>query len=419
MTKNAWDSNFVTCSPKYIAVAWQVGGGGAVGILDVNKPGKLATVPLFTGHKGPVLDLQFSPFHDNILATVSEDGYGKIWQVPDGMKDSVSEPVQNLKGHKRKIGCLDFNGVAENVLATAGTDYDVKIWDISTGQDKLTVSGHGDLIQSVQWNYSGDILVSFCKDHFVRTIDPRAGKVVQQIETHTGVKGGRAIWLGKHDKVMSVGFAKSSERQYFVLDTKAMDKPMIGPVTIDNSAGMLMPFYDEDTEILFLAGKGDGNIRYYEIEPSSPANEMIHFISQYSSSEPNRGCGFMPKRGCDVNTNEIVRIYKVAGSQLHPLSFKVPRKSDMFQDDIFPACRSDEAALTANQWFGGENSAPKTKSLEGGFVAKSSSGLSFEKQEEEKELSGEELKKAYEELKKKVVYLEAELAKANAKGSEN
>lgn len=26
-----------------------------------------------------------------------------------------------------------------------------------------------------------------------------------------------------------------------------------------------MPFFDEDTSVLFLAGKGDGNIRYYEI----------------------------------------------------------------------------------------------------------------------------------------------------------
>jgi len=45
-----------------VAVAWQVGGGGAVGVVNIDKPGKVEANGLFTGHKGAVLDLQFSPF---------------------------------------------------------------------------------------------------------------------------------------------------------------------------------------------------------------------------------------------------------------------------------------------------------------------------------------------------------------------
>jgi len=310
---------------------------------------------------------------------------------------------------------LEWNGVAENILATGAQDYDVKIWDITTGQDKLTVAGHGGIIQSCSWNYNGSLLATFCKDKKLRVIDPRSGSIEGDAETHAGVKGGRAIWLGKHDKILSVGFAKSSERQYYIFDAKNMSEPLVGPVTIDNSAGMLMPFYDEDTELLFLAGKGDGNIRYYEIEPDSEPKELVHFVSQFASNEPTRGVASMPKRGCDVNTNEVVKLFKVTGAQIHPLSFKVPRKSDMFQDDIFPDCRSDEAALSAEDWFGGETSNPKTKNLENGFTKKEGGSVNFHKQEEEKELTGDELKKAYEALQKKVAYLEAELAKANAK----
>jgi len=259
-------------------------------------------------------------------------------------------------------------------------------------------------------------MATFCKDKMLRVIDPRSGEISGCVETHAGVKGGRAIWLGKHDKILSVGFAKTSERQYYIFDAKKMSEPLIGPVTIDNSAGMLMPFYDEDTELLFLAGKGDGNIRYYEVEPDSEPKEMVHFVSQYGSNDSTRGCATMPKRGCDVNTNEVVRIYKVTGNQVHPLSFKVPRKSDMFQDDIFPDCRSDQAPLTSEQWLAGETcTGPKLAKLEGGFVKKEGGGPSFTKIEEEKELEGEALKKAYAELLKKVSYLEAELAKANAK----
>jgi len=123
----------------------------------------------------------------------------------------------------------------------------------------------------------------------------------------------------------------------------------------------------------------------------------------------------MPKRGCDVNTNEIARLFRVCGSRLEPLSFKVPRKSDIFQSDIFPDCRSDEFALTAEQWFAGENAKPKTKPLEGGFQKKEQCATTFHKKEDEGEHSDVDLKKENAELKKRVVYLEAELAKLHSK----
>jgi coronin-1B/1C/6 len=415
MTKNAWDSNFVSVNPSFIAIAWQVSGGGAVAVIPVNKAGKVDNPGLFTGHQNPVLDLAFNPYNDRILATVSEDCYGKVWQIPaDGKFERIDTPAQSLKGHKRKVGALEWNGVAENVLATAGTDYDVKIWDVTTGQDKITVGGHGGIIQSINWNYTGTSLVTYCKDTHMRVVDPRQNKIVSDHETHKGVKGGRALYLGKHELIISVGFSKNAEREYMVFDPKNLAEPL-AKAAIDNAAGVLMPFYDEDSEILFLAGKGDGNLRYYEIEPAAPAAEMVNFISQYASNEPTAGCGSMPKRGCDISTNEIVRLYKQTGTVLQPLSFKVPRKSDLFQDDIFPDCRSDEASLNQEQWFAGENGAVKTKSLAQGFVKAEKADVVFEKKEEEKPLSEEELRKSHVELTKRVAYLEAELAKAQAR----
>lgn len=78
--------------------------------------------------------------------------------------------------------------------------------------------------------------------------------------------------------------------------------------TIDSSSGILMPFYDADTRMVYVAGKGDGNIRYYEIVDEEP---WIHYLSQYLSGSPQRGLGFMPKRGCDTARCEIFRFYKV------------------------------------------------------------------------------------------------------------
>jgi coronin-1B/1C/6 len=417
LTKNAWDSNFVSVNPQYVAIAWQVGGGGAIGIVNVNVVCKLDKVPLITGHKGPVLDLEFNPFHDNIIATVSEDCYGKIWVIPPTDFTGTDKEAQLLKGHQRKVGNVSWNPIAENVLATGGTDYAVKLWDVSTGDEKNTFTGHAGIIQSLNWSYDGSILCSFCKDFKLRVFDPRTNIPVGTVDGHQGVKGGRAMFMGKHDKIFTVGFGKTSERQYFIYDAKNLSSPLLGPCNLDNQAGMIMPFYDEDSDLIFLPAKGDGAIRYFEFEDKGDKPE-IHFCSQYSSNDPTAAIGSMPKRGVDVNTCEIVKLFRVQGTRLEPLSFKVPRKSDLFQEDIFPDCRSDEPVLTSVQWFAGESGKPKTKSLQGGFKKKEESSASFQKKDTDSDASQVtevDLKKENAELKKRIAYLEAELAKTQAK----
>jgi coronin-1B/1C/6 len=42
-----------------------------------------ADLPLIKGHAGPVVDFDFSPFNDSLLATASEDGIVKLWLIPD------------------------------------------------------------------------------------------------------------------------------------------------------------------------------------------------------------------------------------------------------------------------------------------------------------------------------------------------
>jgi len=342
----------------------------------------------------------------------------KFGKIPENFQGNEETAVQVLKGHGRKVGNVSWNPIAENIVATGGTDPLVKIWDVSTGDEKFSIGGHTAIISSVAWNYDGSTIATFCKDKKLRIFDPRTSEIAGEANAHQGVKGGRAIWLGKHDKVFSVGFGQTSERQYYIFDPKNLSAPLVGPVNIDNSAGMIMPFYDEDSELLFLAGKGDGNIRYYEVEPDTPGKPEVHFVSQYSSNESTAAIGSMPKRGCDVTTNEIVRLFRVVGTKLEVLGFKVPRKSDLFHSDLFPDCRSDEPALTAEQWLAGENSKPKLKSLQGGFAKKEGgAGVTFSKKEETEDavLSEADLRRENSELKKRVAELEGELSKLKAK----
>jgi len=49
-------------------------GGGAFAVIPLGERGKLPDlIPLFKGHSGPVLDTDFNPFNDRVLASGSDD----------------------------------------------------------------------------------------------------------------------------------------------------------------------------------------------------------------------------------------------------------------------------------------------------------------------------------------------------------
>lgn len=127
--------------------------------------------------------------------------------------------------------------------------------------------------------------------------------------------------MGNQDKLISVGFSKTSERQFSVWDTRNFSSPL-GTVNMDTSSGLITPYYDEGTSILFLLGKGDGTISYYEIVDEAP---YAHFLSKFQTSDPQVGVAVLPRRNVDVSNVEIARMYKLTTKNIQPLSFTVPR----------------------------------------------------------------------------------------------
>merc|ERR1711880_16322 len=116
-------------------------------------------------------------------------------------------------------------------------------------------------------------------------------------------------------------------------------------------------------------------------------------LSQFKSSDPQKGLCMVPKRALGVPSCEIARFLKLTPKDMIiPISMQVPRKSELFQDDIFPDS------------YAGKHTAPEYMSMEPDeSVGKKSEAPppTFQKQEEEKELSPKEIKEEWEALKKR------------------
>ena len=134
---------------------------------------------------------------------------------------------------------------------------------METGDSLIEIDCHPDIVYSACWNWDGSQLLTTCKDKKIRIINPRTGDVISEALGHDGTKASRGIFL-KHGLVFTTGFSKMSERQYSLRAPDALDDPIV-MVELDTSNGVMFPMYDPDTNMIYLCGKGDSVIRYFEV----------------------------------------------------------------------------------------------------------------------------------------------------------
>ncbi|XP_066942237.1 coronin-6 isoform X2 [Macrobrachium rosenbergii] len=380
VSQSSCDSTFCAVNPKFCAIIVESGGGGAFIVLPLAKVNKTYVSkkaaamagrippdhPLVGGHKGPVLDIAWDPFNDNVIASGSEDCVVKVWQIPDyGLVTNMTDPVVDLVFHQRRVGIVVWHPTANNILLSAGSDNFIAIWNVGCGEALITLNNHPDMIYSCCFNWDGSLLLTTCKDKKIRIINPRNGEVFEEATSHGGSKATRAIFL-RNGLVFTTGFNKRSERQYSLRAPGHLDDP-ITMVELDSSNGVMFPMYDPDTNLVYLCGKGDSVIRYFEITPEVP---FVHYINTFQLPDPQRGIGMMPKRGVDVTTCEITRFYRLNNSGFcQIISMTVPRKSELFQEDLYPDTPGDIPALTAEEWWEGDSRDPILISLKDGIQA--------------------------------------------------
>uniref|UniRef100_A0A671QWU5 Coronin n=1 Tax=Sinocyclocheilus anshuiensis TaxID=1608454 RepID=A0A671QWU5_9TELE len=216
VSRVTWDSAFCAVNPKFVAIIVEASGGGAFLVLPLLKTGRIdKAYPTVCGHTGPVLDIDWCPHNDHVIASGSEDCTVMVWQIPEnGLTEPLSEPVVVLEGHSKRVGIVTWHPTARNVLLSAGCDNLIIIWNVGTGEALINLEDmHPDVIFSVCWSRNGSLICTACKDKKVRVVDPRKGKIIaEKDKAHEGARPMRAIFLADGN-IFTTGFSRMSERQ--------------------------------------------------------------------------------------------------------------------------------------------------------------------------------------------------------------
>ncbi|XP_044316938.1 coronin-7 isoform X3 [Drosophila rhopaloa] len=354
--------NNIAASGAFMAFNWEHT-GSSVAVLPLDDCGrKSKTMPLLHGHTDTVTDLKFSPFHDGLLATASQDCLVKIWHIPEkGLEQSLSDPEAIFSHKQRRVETVGFHPTADGLMYSTAAGC-VALFDLSTQKEIFSNNEHPEVIQSASWREDGSVLATSCKDKCVRIFDPRAaGSPIQlTAESHQSIKDSRVVWLGNQQRILTTGFDAARLRQVIIRDVRNFNTPE-KTLELDCSTGILMPLFDPDTNMLFLAGKGDTTINYLEITDKDPY--LIEGLRH--TGEQTKGACLVPKRALKVMEAEVNRVLQLTSNMVIPIMYQVPRKTYRdFHADLYPETTGYKTDLVAGEWLNGSNQAVPKMSLD-------------------------------------------------------
>mmetsp|Transcript_6435 Transcript_6435/g.15556 ORF Transcript_6435/g.15556 Transcript_6435/m.15556 type:complete len:369 (-) Transcript_6435:353-1459(-) len=308
-------------------------------------------------HTSKTSDFAFNRFSPNLVATGAEDCTVGISLLPEKPEDFNGTPIStcNLEGHQKKVDFVNWHPCADQILASAGHDPMCITWDTDEQKmiNQFELSGNPTCLE---WNTRGDLLCLATSDKKSIIQDPRTPKAAFNFKT--GFQNARNIF---HDNLgyFGVGGSKMGCHEYHIYDLKKASEP-VTEFEVDDSAGMLLTHYDPDTKMLYIGSKGGSQVKYFELG----RNGKMHKLSLYSMKKGIKGFFFLPKRMCSISSCNIAKSFMLFTDAIQPVDFIVPRKSTLFQGELFPDAYAGVPSLSKEAWLGGENKDPVLKSLD-------------------------------------------------------
>jgi len=328
-------------------------------------------MPLLRGHTAPVTDVKFSPFRLNLLATGSEDSTVRLWEIPHGgIEEGISEQ-QKFTAHSKKISMVTFHPTVAEIITSASFDNTINVWNICNGTS-YAKQVTGDTVTSLDWNHNGSLLGFTTKQKMVNVFDPRQNSITLQSIAHESGKTQKMLFLDSN-YLITCGFSKGNERQMKLWDMRNFSAPS-QTIHVDSQSGVMMPFYDSDSGLIFLPGRGEGNVKYFDYSSST-----IKFANEYRGTTQQKGMAFFPKRNMNFNKCELARFAKLTTNSVEYLSIYFPKRNEGYDSTIYPDCVAGEPALGVEEWLKGENKEQVRKNITTLEKRFSISEMTFEK----------------------------------------
>lgn len=153
---------------------------GSISIWNLATGGLRKT---WKGHNNSINAISVSP-NGQILATASDDGSIKLWDLITAVNTDTLPLVRTLNEHSNAVLSVEF-GPDGRTLASGSWDNTIMIWDVQTGELLNTLIGHTQLVSAIAISPDGKILASGSKDNTIKIWNLETGELIHSLQGHS------------------------------------------------------------------------------------------------------------------------------------------------------------------------------------------------------------------------------------------
>ena len=356
------EGRLLAVNGNFLAMAWN--NRGEIVVVDSSKPfGIKPDQPRIKGHHSNVLDLEFSPFSSDLLATSFDDYAVLLYKIPEGgLKDHMRQEVQIYQKHTRKVPHVTFNPVASDVICSGAFQGEIHVWNLLKGDSYVELQAD-DTPTMLQWNANGTLIGATTKNKIMNIFDPRANKMVFKHQINEKIQSAKFAWLD-NDSFVTTSWNQSGAKFLKLWDVRKVKGDLssegaVAEVKIDSSTTVTTPFVDKESKLIYSIGKGEAGIHTYDYSEGKFKKGI-----DFSSKEPSICSVMFDRKALDYNTLEIDRFARYVNSKkVYYVTYRIARRNPGYNPALYPPVECGEPALTYDQWVGGETAEPIKKEI--------------------------------------------------------
>ncbi|KAK9542159.1 hypothetical protein VZT92_000045 [Zoarces viviparus] len=204
----------------------------------------------FEAHSSSVSCLALGKSSGRLLATGGKDCRVNIWAV------SKANCIMSLTGHKNPVECVQFNMSEEQVVAGSQSG-SIRVWDLEAAKILRTLMGHKASITSLGFHPFGDYIASSSMDTNIKLWDVRRKGYVLRYKGHTAAV--RSLAFSPDGKWLASASDDSTVKLWDLTQGK-----MITEFKSHTAAVNIIQFHPN--EYLLASGSSDRTIKLWDLE---------------------------------------------------------------------------------------------------------------------------------------------------------
>ena len=354
LARGLTDGRLIAVNDKYLAVASIA--SGSIKLVDSNNPINMSKAEGFIVENSNILDMEFSPFDNNILCHSNENNNVIISKITEENENNMNISSSIYKGHVKKVNFVNFNPIASNIMCSSTSYGELHIWD-SNQFNTLTKYNFSNNPNNVFWSPNGDLIGINFKNRFLNVLDPRSKKIVYQNQISELFTNSKFTWLD-NNSIACIGWNKSTDKLLRIIDIRKnngqkYNSAFYSSILIDKYTSQTTPFADPELKLIYTVAKEESYIKIFDYSSGT-----LKKYGDFKGTELNSFSIMFNRHLLNKQKSEIDRFARFTKkNNIFYISFILSNSQD-FDGIIYPNEDLKKPQMNYEEWKNGKEIIP-------------------------------------------------------------